>query len=92
VPVMAYSPIERKALAEDQRLIAFARRYGMTPAQVAIAWLLRNDDIIVIPKASNRQHLIENVQALDIRLTREQLAELDRMFSPPHGPRPLEMH
>ena len=37
VPVMAYSPIERKALAEDQRLIAFARRYGMTPAQVAIA-------------------------------------------------------
>ena len=92
VPVMAYSPIERKALAEDQGLVAFARRYGMTPAQVAIAWLLRSDDIIVIPKASNRQHLIENVQALDIRLTREQLGELDRMFPPPNGPRPLEMH
>ena len=91
-PVMAYSPIERKALAEDPRLTAFARRYGMTPAQVAIAWLLRSDDIIVIPKASNRQHLVENIQALDFRLTREQLAELDEMFPPPGGPKPLEMH
>jgi diketogulonate reductase-like aldo/keto reductase len=92
IPVMAYSPIERKALAEDPRLTAFARRYGMTAAQVAIAWLLRSDDVIVIPKASNRQHLVENIQALDFRLTREQLAELDQMFPPPGGPQPLEMH
>jgi diketogulonate reductase-like aldo/keto reductase len=89
---MAYSPIERKTLAQDARLIAFARRYGVTPAQVAIAWLLRNDDIIVIPKASNRQHLVENIQALDFRLTREQLVELDAMFPPPDGPQTLQMH
>lgn len=92
VPVMAYSPIERKALADEPRLIAFGRRYRMTPAQVAIAWLLRHDDIIVIPKTSNRQHLREDIRALDMRLTPEQLAELDSMFPPPYGARPLEMH
>ena len=92
VPVMAYSPIERKALADEPRLIAFGRRYHMTPAQLAIAWLLRHDDIIVIPKTSHRQHLREDIQALDMRLTPEQLAELDSMFPPPDGPRPLEMH
>ena len=92
VPVMAYSPIERKALADEPRLIAFGRRYHMTPAQLAIAWLLRHDDIIVIPKTSNRQHLREDIRALDMRLTPEQLAELDSMFPPPHRARPLEMH
>ena len=92
VPVMAYSPIERKALADEPRLVAFGRRYRMTPAQVAIAWLLRHDDIIVMPKTSNRQHLREDIQALDVRLTPEQLAELDSMFPPPDRPRPLEMH
>jgi diketogulonate reductase-like aldo/keto reductase len=91
IPVMAYSPVERKALVEHPRLRAFARRHNMTPAQVAIAWLFRNDDIIVIPKTSNRQHLRENVHALDIRLTAEQLTGLDALFQPPDGPSPLEM-
>ena len=91
VPVMAYSPIEEGRLLRNPALIDFARRNKMTPAQVAVAWLLTRHDVIVIPKTSHRERLRENLDALEIRFTKHQLAELDRLFPPPKGPRPLEM-
>jgi len=91
VLVMAYSPIEQAELAFHRKLANFARKYGMTPAQAALAWLLANDDVIVIPKTSRRERLKENLGALDHRLTTTQLAELDRLFPPPTRTRPLEM-
>ncbi len=91
VPVMAYSPIEQAKLVCGRELANFARRWGMTPAQAVLAWLLASDDVIVIPKTSRRERLKENFGALDHRLTPAQLAELDRLFPPPIGPRSLEM-
>ena len=91
VPVMAYSPIEQAQLARHPKLVRLAQECGMTPAQVALAWLLGRDDIIAIPKTSRRERLRENFGALERELTSEQLAELDRLFPPPKGPRPLEM-
>lgn len=91
IPAMAYSPIEQARILRHPRLVEFAKRYGVTPAQVALAWLLKDDDIIVIPKSAHRERLQENLGALKIRLAPEQLAELDRVFPPPSGPRPLEM-
>ncbi len=91
IPVMAYSPLEQARLFENAGLAQFAERHGMTPAQAALAWLLGNDDIIVIPKCSRRERLEENFGALAQRLTAAQLAELDELFPPPAGPRPLEM-
>jgi diketogulonate reductase-like aldo/keto reductase len=91
VPVMAYSPIEQAKLIRDAKLADFARSHDATPAQVALAWLLASDDVIVIPKTSRRERLKENLGALDLRLTDAQLAELDRLFPPPAGGRPLEM-
>jgi diketogulonate reductase-like aldo/keto reductase len=91
VPVMAYSPIEHSRLAGNPKLTQFAERYEMTPVQAALAWLLAKPDVIVIPKASQRDHLIENLGALEHHLTKAQLAELDRLFPPPSGPHPLEM-
>ena len=91
VPVMAYSPLEEGRLVGDPKLKTYARRHGMTPAQAALAWLLTNDDVIVIPKCSRRERLRENFRALDLRLTDEQLADLNRLYPPPTGPRPLEM-
>lgn len=91
VPVMAYSPIEQAKLVRNPKLADFAQRHDMTPAQAALAWLLANDDILVIPKTGRRERLKENLGALDHRLTKAQLAELDRLFPPPTGPRPLEM-
>ena len=91
IPVMAYSPIEQARLTLNPKLVEFARRHGMTPAQAGLAWLLAHDDVIVIPKTGHRDRLKENFGALDHRLTPAQLAELDRLFPPPTGPRPLEM-
>jgi diketogulonate reductase-like aldo/keto reductase len=90
VPVMAYSPIEQAKLAFDRDLANLARKWDMTPAQAALAWLLASDDVIVLPKTSRRERLKENLGALDHRLTAAQLAELDRLF-PLTGPQPLEM-
>ena len=91
IPVMAYSPIEQGRIVRNPRLVEFAQRCGMTPAQVALAWLLKDDDIIVIPKSGRRERLQENFGALKFRLTAEQLAELDRIFPPPSARQPLEM-
>ncbi|MDT6960604.1 aldo/keto reductase [Cupriavidus sp. SZY C1] len=91
VPVMAYSPIEQARLLRNAGLRRFAERHGMTPAQAALAWLLRTDDIIAIPKTRQRDRLRENVRALEITLTPEQLDELDALFPPPRHAQPLAM-
>jgi diketogulonate reductase-like aldo/keto reductase len=91
IPLMAYSPIGQARLTHDRRLQKFARRHAMTPAQVALAWLLAKDDVIVIPKASSRAHLEENFSALAHPLDTAMQAELDTLFPPPIGPSALEM-
>jgi diketogulonate reductase-like aldo/keto reductase len=91
IPTMAYSPIEQARLLKNRALVEFSRRHGMTAAQAALAWLLAKDDVIVIPKAVNTAHLTENLDSLKLKLTQEQLAELDLAFPPPKGPSSLEM-
>jgi diketogulonate reductase-like aldo/keto reductase len=91
VPIMAYSPIEQGRLLRESRLAALAARSGITPAQLALAWLLAKDDVVVIPKSSDPQRLKENCAALDVRLSSAQLAELDAIFPPPSGASALPM-
>ncbi|ALD91574.1 Aldo/keto reductase, related to diketogulonate reductase [Cupriavidus gilardii CR3] len=91
VPVMAYSPIEQARLLRHAGLKAFAARHGIAPAQAALAWLLSRENVIAIPKTGRRDALRENAAALSIALDDAQLAELDALFPPPRGPRPLEM-
>jgi diketogulonate reductase-like aldo/keto reductase len=91
IPIMAYSPIEQGRMLKHPVLKKVAARHGATPAQIALAWLLRQDLLIAIPKAATPEHVRENRAALDIRLTDQDLAALDQAFPPPNGPRPLEM-
>ncbi|MFP5404779.1 MAG: aldo/keto reductase [Gammaproteobacteria bacterium] len=91
VPIMAYSPIEQARLLRDRKLKDFAQRAGMTPAQVALAWLLTKDGVIAIPKTSHPERMKENAAARDHPLTPEQLSELDGLFPPPRRATPLEM-
>lgn len=81
VPVMAYSPIEQGRLLK--RLTPLACALGATSAQIALAWLLRREGVVVIPKAATEAHVRENRAALDIVLTDEDLVELDRLFPSP---------
>lgn len=89
LPVMAYSPIEQGRLLDRPELGEVASRHGATPAQVALAWLLRQEGMIAIPKAGTEEHVRENRAALDLALMPEDLAELDRSFPPPGGKQPL---
>jgi diketogulonate reductase-like aldo/keto reductase len=91
IPVMAYSPIEQSRLLRNPKLADFTKRHGMTPAQAALAWSMAKGGIIAIPKTGRRERMKENLRALDLELSADQLAELDRLFPPPKGPNPLEM-
>ena len=96
IPIMAYSPIgadsaEQKRVLDHPAVKAIAARHDATPAQIALAWLLRQPDVCAIPKAVLPQHVRENRAAYDIRLTDRDLSELDTAFPPPDHKIPLEM-
>ena len=91
-PLMIYSPLEQGRLPEGGALGAIAAERGVTPMQVALAWVLRHEDMFVVPKASRIAHVDENLGALDITLTDDELAALDTAFPPPAGDAPLELH
>jgi len=91
-PVMAYSPVgQGGALLRSKALVEIGRRHGMTAAQVAIAWTLRQPGVVSIPKAGDSAHVRENAAALGVQLTEGDLAEIDAAFPPPRRKQPLEM-
>lgn len=89
--IMAYSPVDQGALARSGKLDAIATRHDATAAQVALAWTISQAGVIAIPKAVRPRHVRDNIAALDIKLTPQDLAELDKAFPPPQRKRPLEM-
>jgi diketogulonate reductase-like aldo/keto reductase len=91
IPIMAYSPIEQGQLLDDRELRRVAEHHKATPAQVALAWLIRQEGVIAIPRARVPAHVRENRGALEVHLSQHDLAALDRAFPPPSGSRPLEM-
>jgi diketogulonate reductase-like aldo/keto reductase len=93
LPIMAYSPIEQGQVLRHPALKVIAERHpGVTPAQVALASVLRQDGVCAIPQSGNPEHVRENRGALDVRLTSRDLADLDRALPPPTRKQPLAMH
>ncbi|HEX3861898.1 MAG TPA: aldo/keto reductase [Stellaceae bacterium] len=91
ISIMAYSPIEQGRILGNRTLREVGERHGATAAQVALAWLLRQDGMIVIPKATKAAHVRENWGALNLALDDSDLVALDRAFPPPKGRSPLGM-
>lgn len=91
MPLMAYSPIDQGALAEDDALGELAQRLGVTAAQLALAAVLARPGVVAIPKAVRSAHLKENLAAADLKLNAATLAELDRLHPPPRRKAPLAM-
>jgi diketogulonate reductase-like aldo/keto reductase len=83
MPIMAYSPLDEGKLAKSRKLTVVAKRHGASKAQIALAWLLGQEGVIVFPKSSNPKHVRENCAALDIKLSDEDLKDLDQAFRPP---------
>ena len=91
VPIMAYSPIEQGRILGHPVLREIAGLHHATPAQIALAWVLRRDDVCAIPRASRLEHTNENRAAADIQLDQADLSQLDQEFPRPERVRPLEM-
>jgi len=91
VPIMAYSPIEQGRLARHRELGKIAEAHGATSAQIALAFVLGQPNVIAIPKSGNDAHVRDNRAAADIVLTPADLAALDAAFPPPRRKSSLEM-
>ncbi len=93
IRVMAYSPLgsDSRRLRGHPVLKKLAARLGVSPSRIALAWLLRQPDVVVIPKASSEAHVRDNHAALELTLSSDDLAELDRTFPPPTRTTPLAM-
>ena len=93
IAVMAYSPFDEGRLLGNGRLRALAERAGVTPGQLALAWLLGQEQVAAIPKASDPAHVHDNCSAfaLDDPILQDLRAEIDRVFPPPSGPSALKM-
>jgi diketogulonate reductase-like aldo/keto reductase len=92
IPIMAYSPVSHgRGLLNNATLKKIAKRDDATPAQIALAWVLRQPGVIAIPKASNEKHVRDNARAIKIELTKQDLLEIDREFSPSKSKQALPM-
>jgi diketogulonate reductase-like aldo/keto reductase len=92
IPIMAYSPVGHSgSLLRNRALKKIARSHGATPAQIALAWVLRQQNVIAIPKATTESHVRDNASSLRLKLTTADLTELDREFPPPKSKKRLRV-
>ncbi|MBB2676202.1 UNVERIFIED_ORG: diketogulonate reductase-like aldo/keto reductase [Rhizobium esperanzae] len=91
IPIMAYSPIEQGHIIHHPELIRIAKAYQATPAQLALAFLLERDGVIIIPKTSNAERVAENRDCVSLDITDDDWQALDAAFPPPAKKKPLEM-
>jgi diketogulonate reductase-like aldo/keto reductase len=91
IPVMAYSPVEQGRLLGHRALTQIAMKHDVSPAQVALAWLLRRPGVLAIPKAASLAHVHDNHAALELELTENDIALIEHSFPKPAKRRPLEM-
>ena len=92
IPIMAYSPVGHgRGLLENATLRKIAKRHDGTTSQIALAWVLRQPGAIAIPKASSEKHVRDNARSIDIKLTKENRADLDREFPAPKSKKSLPM-
>jgi diketogulonate reductase-like aldo/keto reductase len=92
VAVMAYTPLGRGSIAGNKAVVEVARRHGVPPATVALAWTMRDPNVISIPKAGSLEHVEANRQAADLALTAEDIAGLDKAYPAPKKASPLALN
>jgi diketogulonate reductase-like aldo/keto reductase len=92
IPIMAYSPVGHSGpLLRNPTLKKIGQSHDATSAQIALAWVLRQPDVIAIPKASTEAHVRDNAASHKIKLTKEDLTDPDREFPPPKSKKSLPM-
>ncbi|TVR16765.1 MAG: aldo/keto reductase [Balneolaceae bacterium] len=77
--VTAYSPLAQGKVSENKTLIQIAAEYGKSPAQIALRWLIEQENVVAIPKASSVEHLTENLDIYDFELSDEHFEQIDAL-------------
>ncbi len=90
IPVMAYSPLDQGRLARDGKLGKIGRKYGASAAQIALAWLLDQDNVVPIPKSARVEGIDELAGALRFQLTAHDRDELNQAFPRPRSSTRME--
>ena len=80
ITIMAYWPLSKGQLAKDEFLSKIGEKYGKTSAQVAINWLITHENVIAIPKAVNPDHIQENAESANWRLSEEDIELISSHF------------
>lgn len=75
--VTAYSPLGQGKVLDNPLLLELAKKYGKSPAQIALRWLIEQEQVVVIPKASTREHLEANIDIYDFELEDEDFYAID---------------
>lgn len=84
MPLMAYSPLgSGNQLLQHPTLKIIAQKYQVTPATVALAWVIRGDGVIAIPESGSKSHMLQNAQACQLVLDKDDIALLDESFPAP---------
>ncbi|GCF93528.1 oxidoreductase [Enterococcus florum] len=96
LPLMAYSPIAQgDTLGGDLRnnsvLKSIADLHHRTVFQILLAWAVRDGSTLAIPQSGDAEHVRDNLQALNIRLSEEECALIDQEFPPPSHKQPLDI-
>ncbi|WP_198937819.1 aldo/keto reductase [Pelomonas sp. KK5] len=92
MPLMAYSPIDQGRMAKDKVLAEIGRARGVSATQVALAGLLAEPGVVVIPKATSAAHLQENLAAATLSLGDDEMRAIEQRFPRPSGKAPLAMN
>jgi len=89
IATMAYSPLGQGSLTSNPLLAEIGRERGLSAAQIALAWSIRDSDVVAIPKSVHPHRLDENHAAAQVHLSAAELARLDEVFPPPRSKQPL---
>jgi diketogulonate reductase-like aldo/keto reductase len=92
LPIMAYSPLDQGRLLRDGVLRGIALEHRVSPAQIALAWVLSHAGVCAIPETGTVEHVRQNRPALDVELREIDLIKLDEAFPPPITPEPLDVY
>lgn len=91
--MMAYSPLARGEVFHNETIKKIANKHAATEAQISLAWLLQQEGVVAIPKTSSEEHLLRNLESLQIQLDREDVESINnlktlnrRMVNPEFSP------
>ena len=89
--LMAYCPIDGGRIAGNARLKKVASSHGVSAAQLSLAWLARQSQVMAIPKAGSKAHLLDNWNSQHLQLPDAAWQEVDALFPAPKRKQPLTM-